>query len=671
MFLISVDFSKDNLLTEQLNVRSFYDLPVLNCSLIEHQLKNFADITIQKAYLMNGGDYINDISFINTVSVDLANIYRDMPSFTGDSNVFLFRNDVYFECNISEKHSSVACEEIIGIKNNEGFCFAAFCSLKALKKLYNRNIDFFELMNNHGKYISSYINADGYTKELKTVENYKSLLFDILNGVTIFKPPYIAEGIFTDGIVPKGDFSITPPVYLGDLVQIENGSTIGPNAVIFNNSLVSKNTSVKNSVLFENVYVSSNCFIDGAICCENSSIKRNSAVFAGTVIGANALIGEDITVENNSLIHKNVRYDNYLKSPFTNKISNSFKDKFQGLSPEKAALLGSAVAVVFGKPRILIASDGEPNSQSIKLAFLSGLISSGAESFDVGNTFKSHIFFCCKFCECDYSVFVSGRGGGTNVEIFNSKNEILSKAECYNLFDFCNKGEFLYVKPNECKNVRQIHGLRRMYIREVTSLFENNLCFFPRVICENKLLLKTFEEILKKVTQNTNTQPKMHITLNDNGTNASIKYNDTVYTEKDLKRLVFFYSKKKENAIYFDYNAYADLWKADSVFLVFAVIKILNITGENIDSLITALPSFYTNSKIVISSLKTGETAKKIDDLRSVNYKHSCYNIKLKNGLVKVVKNRFSNETKIICAAENMSVCTELCDFVGDLLEES
>jgi NDP-sugar pyrophosphorylase family protein len=61
-------------------------------------------------------------------------------------------------------------------------------------------------------------------------------------------------------------------------VQIESGSVIGPDTIIYNNSLISENTKIMNSVLFENVYVSSNCFVDGSVCCDNASIKRNTTL---------------------------------------------------------------------------------------------------------------------------------------------------------------------------------------------------------------------------------------------------------------------------------------------------------------------------------------------------------------------------------------------------------
>ncbi len=669
MYLVGVDFSENNLLTEQLNVRSFYDLPVLNCSLCEHQLRNFSDAQIKEAYLI---DIKKDVEFslYKTIVVDSLSFSKYLFMLEDKEKILLYRNDVYFEFDVFNFRGSVCEGEPILLTDTNGFGIALLCSVSYFKKIYSKSINLQSLINNGSKHISFSAKVNGYTKVLNNVKNYKNLLFDILNGKTAFKPPHIAAGIFTDSNVPKGDFSIVPPVYLGENVQIESGSVIGPNTVIYDNSLISTNTSVRNSILFENVFVSSNCYIDGSVCCDNCSVKRNSAVFSGSVLGQDSLIGEDVTVENNSLIKKGVRYDEFVKSPFTSELAFSFKNKFQGLAPDKSALLGSAVASVFNKPKVLIASDGAPNSLCVKLAFMSGLIASGAECFDIGVSFKSHIFFSSLFCECDYSVFISGKGGGTDIEIYNEKNEPLNRAQCCNLFDFCNKGEFLYVSPDECKNIRQIHGMRRMYIREITALFEGIENFDVIISCKNNILLKTLEDIFKKTANSSNCKHKIYVNINANGTRAMIKFNNKVFSDRELKRLVSFYLKSNSENYVFESCYYKNLWKKDSVFLLFAIFYIIKKTGKNINELVGALPEFYISSKNVSYPLKKGETAKKISDFNNCFYKEDSYNLMLDNNLIKIEKNDDNKLLKVICASENMSVSMELCDFISRLFED-
>ena len=668
MYLVFVNFSKSNsLLTEQLNVRSFYYLSVLNKSLPELQLINFSDSDIQEVFLLDSEKAI-DFPLFRFENVIQTDFLKKLYEFNSSDKILLLRNDVYFESDIAEYEQHHKADDMLAFVDNDGLCYGVLTSVATLRRLFNKNTSFADLFTLSQKLADVQIVTRGYIKLLKTVKDYKYLLFDILNGKTNFKPPHIAEGIFTEASVPESDFSIIPPVYIGNSVQIESGSVIGPNAVIQSNTLISSDTSIKNSVLFEDVYVSSHCYINGAICCKNSSIKRNSAVFGGSVIGENSLVGEDMLVENDSVINKNVKFDRLTKSPFTQKMNSVFHSEFNALSPDKAALLGSAIGMVLKKPRVLIASDGLPDSLAIKLALLSGLILSGAECFDIGVAFKAFVFFGLSYCECAYSIFISSHNGATDIEIFNSENIALSKTDCCNIFEFCNKGQFGPAQPKACKPVRQIHGLRRMYIREITSAFTDNIENFPVIDCKNEMLLKLFEEIKTKIAGANNKKEKLYIKINDSGTKASITFKGKAYSEKTLNKLVHFYFEKAKNNGKNINNYYKRLWKKDSFFLVFSVIYIIKKTKKDISVLVEELPAFFIESKTITANLRAGDFARKFNDFNNFSFKNNACDIPLKNGLVRVLKSDNLNKLKICCASSDLSVSKEICDFISCLL---
>ncbi len=669
MYIFCVDFSGNNLLAEQINLNSLYDLPVMNKILIENQIVNFADLPIKKVFLI---DYEKNFNFtlFDCVSIKSKEIFKELALLSENDKFIAFRNDVYFETN-NLTISNSGSNEMLCFKDEKENSFLVSGSIGQLKRLLNKNIMLSDVFKQSEKYSFCCKNLFvGYVKQLNNIKNYHSLLFDILNCKTVFRPPFVAEGVFTAGVVPKGDFSIIPPVYIGETVQIESGSVIGPNTVIYNNTLISENTSIKNSILFENVFVSSNCFIDGAVCCDNASIKRNTAVFFGSVIGANALIGEDMTLDNNSVINKNVKYDKFNNVYLKNKKYFSFKNKFQGLSPDKSAILGSAVAVVFKSPKIIVGSDGSSSSLSLKLAFLSGLIASGSECLDLGVAFKSQIFFSSKFCNCDYSVFFSGLGGGTNIEIFNSNNEKISETQCCNLFDYCNKGKFIYKNNDEFKNIRQIKGLRRMYIREIVAFSQNNLPYISNIICENKILLRTLEEIFKISVKNDKLCDCYIIYMNESGTNVNINFNGKIYSQKTLKKLLFFFMKKGNNARIFESDLYRTLWRYDSVILIMAVLNIIVQTGKKLNVLIDEMPSFYIKSDNVNLKLKDCEIAEKISSDFRFNHKKGAFNIKCSDGYVKIVNDKERDNIKIFASSNSMAISEEICSLFTKLFSE-
>lgn len=670
MYLVFVDFSKNNLLTEQLCIKSFYELPIMNSTLSDINLNTFCDYDIVAAYLTNCDDLkVNPLFKVECIKE--SELYITLSSLKIEDKVLVFRNDIYLELLPETQKILKSAKGIVCLTNEDCACLGMILTVGDLLNLFTRTADCREIFINAKKIADSFANVGGYNKKLETVNDYKTLLSDILNKKTVFRPPHIAEGVYTEGNVPKGDFSINPPVFLGANVQIESGSSIGPDTVIYNNCLVSQDSVIKNSVLSENVYISSNCFVNGSICCNNSSVKRNSAVFPGSVIGANALIGEDAVLENNSVVLENIKYDKFLKSPFNHKMISFYRHNFQGLSPDKAALLGSAIANIYNKPDVLVATDGSNNANSIKLAFMSGLMCSGAKCFDIGATFKSHIFFCSLFCESNYAVFISGINNGTNIEVYNDKNVPLNSTGCHNLLSYCIKGEFKFTTDTQCKAVRQLKGLKRVYIREIVSLFGNELCFMPSINCKNFNLNKTLEEILKRIAKNSNKTSEISVNFNESGTKVYLKYKDVVYREKDLKRLVFFCEKSRFDSGFLKCDIYNKLWKYDCVFLVICVLDIITRMGKSIKEVMDNLPNFYINSQQIPNKMNNGELAKRISHFDDAFYTQNSYNIPLDDCYVKIVDKSDSGSIKILTASQNLSVAEEIGALFVDLLSEA
>lgn len=667
MFIFSVDFSENSLLAEQLDISSLYNLPVMNKLLIEQQLINFVDFSVKKAYLIAAEKNL-DFSLFDAVAINENELFKELVKIDNNERFIAFRNDVYFEANDFDRRITEN-DDLFLLKDKNGLFFCAFGTVGQLKRLYNKNISLHEILKstkNNAVFCQEIY--DGYVMRLDSIKNYKSLLSDVLNGKTFFKPPFIAEGIFTDGNVPEGDYSIIPPVYIGDLVQIESGSVIGPDTVIYNNTLVAESTTIMNSVLFENVYVSSDCFVYDSVCCNNSSIKRNSAVFSNSVIGANALIGEDITVENDSIINKNVKLDKFAFLPLKKNKMYYYGNRIQGLFPDKAALLGTAFANAFKNPKVIIACDGSAASLSIKLAFISGLMASGSECLDIGAVFKSRLFFSSNFCDCEYSVFISNNGGVTDMEFFDSGNNKLSKTQCCNLFHSFNKGEFKYKKGDECKNVRQIKGLGRMYIREITAFSDTDLPYVSEVVCDNPFLLKTLNEIFEKCTSEKAECSSLILYMNESGTNVKIKFGEKVYSQKTLKKLVNFYVAKDQNLKIFESNLYKKLWRCDSVFLVMSVLNIIKSTGKDIDVLIGALPRFFIKSNNLNMKYTDGAIAEKLSSKFRINHLNDSFKIKCNKGFVMIKNNSTEENVEVIAASECMAISDELCGFFTELL---
>ena len=665
MYLIFADFSENNLLTAQLGISSLYELKICDKTLAEYLLSNFIGASAEKVFLVDCAATVkNDLLDVFTLSE--GELYKKLQSVNDSEKVCIVKNSVYFEGEIYnndiwEKSGFYAiCD-----KSNNPFCVIS--TADKIRQVLNEKLSLRSLFRlSELNPLNSQI-FSGYMKNLSTVNDYKALLKDIINSKTAYKPPFVAEGIYIENDIPKGDFSVNPPVYFGSGVQIEGGAVIGPDTVIYGNSLIAENSVVKNSVLNENVYISSGCYVDGAVCCNNASLKRNSAVFSGSVIGSDALIGEGVTVENNSVINENTRLDGFDTSPFFRKSDFGFFNKLQGLFPDKAALLGSAFAVAFKRPKILVAGDGQINSLSLKLAFIGGFVASGGECIDAGVLFKSQILFSSAFCECEYAVFFSGSQEGTDVTIFNSHFRELNKSEYSNLLSAYNAKNISYVKSGECKNIRQIRGLSRMYVREIIASSEKELPYIEKVICENARIKNVLEDILKSCDSSRGNSKGFSVYINKDGTKTDIVYEGVFYRHKQLKRIVFFYLKSS-NYKFFECDIYKELWKADGIILLLHILNIIKQTNKSPGELISDLPDFYIKGSAVTSKLSNRDIAEKISRAYPVFFKNNCYNIVSDRGFVKIKRNKSGN-IKVLCAAESMSLARELCDFFGKLLQ--
>ena len=298
---------------------------------------------------------------------------------------------------------------------------------------------------------------------------------------------------------------------------------------------------------------------------------------------------------------------------------------------------------------------------------MSGLIASGSECIDVGVTFKAQMFFSSAFCNGDYSVYFSGVGG-TDIEFFNSDNDALSLSQLCNLFDFCNSGDFVYKDADKCKGIRQIKGLRRMYIREITAFSDSDLPFVSKIICNNFVLLKTIEEIFKICTVQRSDDDGFIIQVNESGTNVNIKFKERVFSQRELRRLIFFFTQKGKDISFFESDLCKDLWRYDSVFLVVAVLNIVKISGNSLDALLKDIPDFYIKSETLDLKSKDCQLAEKISSKFTCNHRNGSFNIKADDGFVKVINDKEKDKIKVIASSEKMAVSEELCRGFRDLL---
>ena len=126
-------------------------------------------------------------------------------------------------------------------------------------------------------YLIAVYKSDAYWMDIGTLEKYIEAHKDILSGKCQL-PEYKAgnQNIHIGGnALIHPSVKIISPVYIGENVEVEAFSTIGPNTVIGNNSKVGKGCTVINSILWDHVRVKSASILTDTVLTPNCTLSKN------------------------------------------------------------------------------------------------------------------------------------------------------------------------------------------------------------------------------------------------------------------------------------------------------------------------------------------------------------------------------------------------------------
>lgn len=580
-----------------------------------------------------------------------------------DFTCLVFSNVVFqtdFEITQKIKHSFSDINFLTGSKGEKAVAIYSNSQLCSL--LSHDDFEPKTLFLQNGKEIKT----NGYCAFINSPNDYKNFLLDILSGKTDTKLPETAQGIYAEDVIPEGYFAVVPPVYFGKGVQIERGCVVGPFTAVMENTLIAENTVVKNSIIGEGAYISSGCFLDGVICGENISVRRNCVVFSGSVLAMECSLGEDTVIENDSYIMPFSKIDDFKKNFVNFKAENTCSmSGFCGYTPEKAALLGAAVGIAFGSPKTAIACDGNLNSTALKFALLSGLMTTGAACYDFGNTYLSALHYYMEFCELDCAVFVTGNRGGTSIAVFRKNGYSLSKSDYYNIKNIMTTGNIKRCDCDECKSIRQIRGMQRMYVQNLVKKIEGELNFLPVVCCENTKIMQTVQTALAKICPK-ESEKKLILKINGDGTKVNAVCGDVCFPHSVISETVNFF---KNGGSFADgvFKAGSRLRDVDAVILCFELIEVLQKSNLTLAQAYKKLPVFYVAENSLASKVPLGALASQLSDTRKVTFGDGA--LRFCDGSARVRINKTDDGVfKIAAKSLSQEVAEEIVGNLTDII---
>lgn len=242
--------------------------------------------------------------------------------------------------------------------------------------------------------------TEGYWCDIGNVEQYRQAQFDILNnkGTLLFLPGReVSAGIWMgENVRVDPSAELIPPLVIGNDCAIGPHVSLGPMAVIGDGVHIGEGSSLKQCVLWDGVMIGDRVELRGAVLGRGARLLSAARVFEGSVIGDRTVVGEESIikpgvkiwpekwVEKGTRLSKSLVWGNCGRSRFFGNRGIT-GDLFTEIAPEFACSLGLALgSSVEQEGRLSLASDGHPQTQVIKNALLSGLMSTGLQVVDLG-----------------------------------------------------------------------------------------------------------------------------------------------------------------------------------------------------------------------------------------------------------------------------------------------
>ncbi len=267
-------------------------------------------------------------------------------------------------------------------------------------KEFDFSKDLFPALLQNKKPIYGYI-AEGYWKDVGSLEEYRQANMDILLGKVIVNTP--GEEVGGKGVrVGKGsriDFTskLEGAIVIGENCRIGPDTRIS-NSVIGSGTVVEEGAVILDSVLWENIRVASGAFLqenvvgnsteilEGAHLAENVIVSDHCRIGRNATVKANVKVWPQKTVEDDAILASSLIWgEKWSRSVFSNYGVTGLANI--ELTPEFAAKLGAAYGASMKKGSFVSTSrDAHKTSRMINRAVMTGILSTGVNVHDYGVT---------------------------------------------------------------------------------------------------------------------------------------------------------------------------------------------------------------------------------------------------------------------------------------------
>jgi len=388
--------------------------------------------------------------------------------------------------------------------------------------------DLFPLMLLRGMSVMTH-EDDGYWCDIGDMKTYLSCQADLLQGKTKFNAECRMQNAETVS-ESNSQFTIVPPVYIGQNVTVGSDAVIGPNAVLDDGCTVSPGAKIRDSVLLARSSVGSGSHLTGAILCDNAMVRDSTHMFEGSAAGAGAIVGSGCKVlagvriwpgkvtADGVTVRENLKYAGLRDCAFDD-------DGLSGetgvlLTPQFCVKLGAAAGSLKNAAKIGVAHCGGTAAKALKMALTSGILSTGNTAFDFGEMSLPKARFSAGFCALPLLVFIKG-GNVSSIQILGEGGLPAQRYIEREIEHILARDEFARASPFEWKEPADMSGLKSIYRQQLYSLAPFGLSgvgIVPR--SPDRESQNLFDQVLTKLGGDTSDGTLFQ--LSEDGTGVSI-----------------------------------------------------------------------------------------------------------------------------------------------------
>jgi len=288
------------------------------------------------------------------------------------------------------------------------------------RQVFDFSRDLFPMLMRENKPLYGHLCPE-YWCDIGNLAQYRQSHYDILSGRVRaqIQATELQPGIYVgEGAQISETARLEAPCYIGAGAQIKDRARIGANSVVGTSCVINEGASLKRSILWNRVFAGRKAEMRGSVLCHNSVIKAEATVLEGAIIGDGCILGKaslvrpevkiwpEKSIDAGATVNSNVIWGTRLSKFLFGSRGVSGLVNLE-ITPEFMSKLGAAYGSILGSGRfVTVGSDSSRAASMLKRAFISGLMSTGVNVYEVGSIPSPVTRFCIRLLKADGGVHI-------------------------------------------------------------------------------------------------------------------------------------------------------------------------------------------------------------------------------------------------------------------------